>query len=66
MEMPSWERSYGGGCGTIKQPPPGRTGKGFPGGKRMEMPSWERSYGGGCGTINRRKIEWDLIFMPGH
>ena len=54
------------GGAELKNSTLGRTGKGFLRGKRMEIPSWKRSYGGGCGTINRRKIEWDLIFMPGH
>ena len=29
MEMPSGERSYGGGCGTIKQHPPEELGRDF-------------------------------------
>ena len=29
MEMPSWKRSYGGGCGTKKQHPPEELGRDF-------------------------------------
>ena len=52
----SWLKYYRDNA-ELKNSIPGRTGKGFPGGKRMEIPSWKRSYGGGCGTKKQHPPE---------
>ena len=61
----SWLKYYRDNAELKKQHPPEELGRDF-----QEGSGWKclpgRGVMEGGGTINRRKIEWDLIFMPGH